>query len=296
MDLDRLRCFEADCCLFWLVWLFPKDQDRKKTKTARRPSRTRSRFFFSKMAPVSSWVAHAIDGATTSPHDARTMATAMEALDTELRTPRKAANEAGAVARNLLVNPARQGRAARRGTSVLRVNETQEEASIPEVEDKGRAPPNTREELRQRAKSGVRDAPCTGGAQGCRAAEQRLLAPTSKMETTRTSPFRQSEGTKSTGKIKCAQPWHGWSPRYGVVSECNVGTREQSANSGHGQGQRFQGRGSFRQSARSHRTGCRRGNIVARRVEQDDGRSNVTRKVQLAKRGSEPGQASGAAR
>ena len=34
-----------------------------------------------------------------------------------------------------------------------------------------------------------------------------------QMETTRTSPLRQSGGTKPTGKVKRARPWHGRLPR-----------------------------------------------------------------------------------
>ena len=57
-------------------------------------------------------------------------------------------------------------------TSVLRVDKTQAEATITEAADEGKAPPDTREEPHQRAKLGARDAPCTGGAQGCLAAER----------------------------------------------------------------------------------------------------------------------------
>ena len=77
------------------------------------------------------------------------------------------------------VHAARQARAARHGTSVLRSNKTQEEAAILEEADKGEALPNTREELRRRAKLGARDAPCTGGARGCRATKRQRLMPTS---------------------------------------------------------------------------------------------------------------------
>ena len=63
-------------------------------------------------------------------------------------------------------------------TSVLRIDETQEEAAIAEAADKGEAPPDTREEPHQQAKLGVRDAPFTGGARGCLATEQRRLTPT----------------------------------------------------------------------------------------------------------------------
>ena len=93
------------------------------------------------MARVASWVAHAIDGAKTSLHDAMIMATAVEVLGADLRKPRKAANKARAVARDSPVKAARRVSAARRGTSVLHVNETQEEASTAEEADEGKAPP-----------------------------------------------------------------------------------------------------------------------------------------------------------
>ena len=65
----------------------------------------------------------AIDGATTSPNDVTTMATAVEALGAELGTPRKAENKAREVARDLPVNAARRARAAKHRTSVLCVDE-----------------------------------------------------------------------------------------------------------------------------------------------------------------------------
>ena len=135
------------------------------------------------MTPVASWAAHTINGAATLPHDATTMATAVEALGVEFGTPREASNEGRAVAWDSLVHTVRQARAARRGTLVLCINEMQEEAVITGGLDKGKAPPDTREEPRQWAKLGARDALCTGGAQGCLTAEGRQLTLTSNGKT-----------------------------------------------------------------------------------------------------------------
>ena len=127
------------------------------------------------MAPVDSWVVRVINSAATLPHGATTMTTAVEALGAEFGTPRKAANKAGAMAQDLLVHAARRVRTARWVTLLQRVNKTQEEASIAEGVDKGEDHPDTREEVLRQAKSGTRDAPYTGGAQGCLAAERQRL-------------------------------------------------------------------------------------------------------------------------
>ena len=86
-----------------------------------------------------------INGAATLPHNATTMAAAVEALGAEFGTPRKVANEDGAVARDSLMHTARQARAERRVTSVLRIGKMQEEEAIAEGADQGKAPPDTRE-------------------------------------------------------------------------------------------------------------------------------------------------------
>ena len=102
LTIRLFKLFGLLLCLFWLlVWLFPQGPRPQEDPQEPFP------VFFSKMAPVASWMRRAINGAVISPHNATTMATAVEALGAEFSTPRKAANEAGAVARDSPVHAAR---------------------------------------------------------------------------------------------------------------------------------------------------------------------------------------------
>ena len=158
---------------------------------------------FSKMTPVASWVAHEIDGATTSLHNTTTMATAVEALGVELGTPRKAANEAGSVARDSLVIAAHRARAADAEHWCYVLTRRRRRHQLRKRRTRVRLPPSQGRN-------------CTNGQSWARRIHPARVVRKGvvrrndggshgrQMETTRTSPFQQSEGTKPTGKIKRA--------------------------------------------------------------------------------------------
>ena len=156
-SFDRLsiRPFKLFGLLLWLFWLFPKDQDYKKTlKTLA--------FCLPQNCIVSTRAARAVTrnatgGAAVSTRNATNMVLVVAAMDAEFGTPCRVANQARATAIISPENAVQRAREARRGALVHCVDKTQGEEDVEDGRSKGVASPNGRGEgPSQRARASVR--------------------------------------------------------------------------------------------------------------------------------------------